>query len=173
MQPKLQAAKKRAFLTTLADLGAVATACRALGLPRSAVYEWRDADPEFAEGWERAMDCAAAVLEAEALRRSVTGVEKPIYQGGVLVGTERVYSDRLLEVLLRAANRAKYGTTFVDSKTTGAVMLKVITGVPDRDEDGQSNARTHDVIDLEHDDEGGPRCRIDRVRLANPTEGLA
>lgn len=111
MQVKIQAAKRKAFLATLAETGAVATTCRTMGLSRAMVYAWRKADSEFAEAWDASLDCAASSLEAEALRRAVDGVQRPVFQGGVLVGHVTEHSDRLLEVLLRAANPSKYGTS--------------------------------------------------------------
>ena len=62
----------------------------------------RKEDPEFAEAWNLALEAGNDVLEAEALRRAVEGVDEPIYQGGALVGTVTKYSDTLLALLLKA-----------------------------------------------------------------------
>lgn len=48
------------------------------------------------------------MLEQEAYRRAVEGVEEPVYQGGELVGTVRRYSDKLLEFLLRGRRPQVY-----------------------------------------------------------------
>jgi len=47
-------------------------------------------------------------LEAEAWRRAVEGVEKPVFQGGVQVGVIREFSDSVLMFLLRARKPEVY-----------------------------------------------------------------
>lgn len=48
------------------------------------------------------------MLEDEARRRAVDGVDEPVFQGGELVGHVRRYSDRLLEFLLRGRRPTVY-----------------------------------------------------------------
>lgn len=129
MNTKLQAKKKALFLQALAETGAVATTCRDIGVPRRTMYTWRKADPDFAEMWDESLDCAAALLEEEARRRAMTGVQRPVYQGGELVGHVTEYSDQLLMLLLRAANPARYRTN-AKVETTGASHVTIETGVP-------------------------------------------
>jgi len=50
------ARKKAAFLAALAEGYSVTGACRKARIGRSTVYEWRDADPEFARAWEDAWE---------------------------------------------------------------------------------------------------------------------
>ena len=55
------AAKIRArdqFLDCLQRLGSARAACRAAKLPRSTLYKWRDALPDFAEEWREALAVA-------------------------------------------------------------------------------------------------------------------
>jgi hypothetical protein len=47
-------------------------------------------------------------MEDEARRRAVEGFLRPVYQGGKHVGDEQVYSDRLMEFLLRARRPTVY-----------------------------------------------------------------
>ncbi len=96
------------FLTSFARNGNVTKAAKAARVDRSTPYTWRDNDPKFAEAWEVAREAAADVLEAEAFRRAVTGTNKGVYHQGVLVNTEKQYSDRLLELLLKANRPDKY-----------------------------------------------------------------
>lgn len=95
------------FLAALADVGNVCRACEVSGVGRSTVYEWR-ADPEFEAQFKLAMEEATERLELEARRRAYKGTEKPVYQGGKLVGHVREYSDTLLIFLLKGANPDKY-----------------------------------------------------------------
>lgn len=94
--------KDFAFLCTLAETGNVTRSAAAIGASRSTVYEWREADAEFAKEWERAMRVATLGLEDEARRRGEEGVEEPVFHMGAVCGTVRKYSDTLLIFLLKA-----------------------------------------------------------------------
>ena len=59
-------------------------------------------DPQFALQVEEARNAALGRVEETIAKRAIEGVERPIFQRGELVGTERVYSDHLL---LRLAQR--------------------------------------------------------------------
>ncbi len=48
------------------------------------------------------------MLEAEARRRAVEGVRKPVYCRGEIVGTVKEYSDTLLIFLMKGARPEKY-----------------------------------------------------------------
>lgn len=90
------------FLETLAETANVSEACRAVGISRSAAYVWREEDKEFRAAWELAAKIGTGVLEDEARRRAVDGVEEPMVSAGKLVTTVRKYSDTLLIFLLKA-----------------------------------------------------------------------
>ena len=59
---------------------------------------------EFRAAWEAALALGVQRLEDVAMERAIHGVEVPVYHFGQIVGTRRVYNDRLLMFLLR--NRA-------------------------------------------------------------------
>lgn len=71
-------------------------------------HELEKRDPEFAEQVCQAVEAGTDVLEDEARRRAFEGVEKPVYQGGKLVGTVREYSDTLLIFLLNGRRPEKF-----------------------------------------------------------------
>jgi hypothetical protein len=103
--------KKRAFLAALAQLGNVTAAAEHVGVARRTHYDWLegdDAEGTYAAAVREAIDQAGDLLEKEARRRAVEGVEKPVYQGGNKVGTIQEYSDVLLIFLLKGARPAKY-----------------------------------------------------------------
>jgi hypothetical protein len=89
--------RRDVFLRALASTGNV-----------SAAVTVASTDQTFAQGWAEAMEEATDVLEAEARRRAVEGVQEPLIVGGKLVERDgkvvmlRRYSDQLLIVLLRA-----------------------------------------------------------------------
>ena len=107
--------RRRAFLEHLALHGCwqwAAAAASPSATPRGAGATFRDLarrDAEFARQCDEARATADARLEMEAWRRGVEGIERRVYQkGGQAVnadGTpavEVVYSDRVLELLLKA-----------------------------------------------------------------------
>ena len=99
--------KRTAFLAAFAELGTITHAARAAGVERKSHYNWLK-DPEYAVAFADAQEESIEALESEARRRAVVGNEKPVYQGGELVGTIREYSDTLLIFLMKAARPAVY-----------------------------------------------------------------
>jgi hypothetical protein len=77
-------------------------------LTRQRFYELRARDTAFAEEWAVAVDEGTDRLEDEAYRRAVEGVPEPIFSRGEVVGERRVYSDRLIEFLVKARRPAVY-----------------------------------------------------------------
>ena len=104
----LSARRRRTFLMVLSQTGNVTAASAQAGLSPGIFYGIRKANPEFAEQWRFALDTAADLLEMEALRRGVHGVEKAVWHKGMQCGTETVYSDGLLTTLLKGAKPEKY-----------------------------------------------------------------
>ncbi len=90
------------FLTELAARGSVSGACKAAACSRANAYAERERDATFAARWDEAKREAVELMEDEARRRAVEGVDRPVFQGGVQVGTVREYSDTLLIFLLKA-----------------------------------------------------------------------
>ena len=58
MNDAAKALKRDHFLDCLQRLGSARAACRAAKLPRSTLYKWRDALPDFAEEWREALGAA-------------------------------------------------------------------------------------------------------------------
>jgi hypothetical protein len=92
----------------LADTCNVSEACRTANIGRTTAYEWREADPSFAAAWKDAEEAAADKLEREAWRRAVEGTDKPVTFQGVITATYKEYSDRMLEILLKAHRPEKF-----------------------------------------------------------------
>ena len=96
------------FMSVLRQTCNVSEACRTAGFGRSAAYEWRHSDPVFNAEWLDAEDEAADRLEREAWRRGVEGIDKPISYKGVITASYKEYSDRMLEILLKAHRPEKF-----------------------------------------------------------------
>lgn len=147
MAPRITTARRRRiFLETLRAGGIVTAAAEAAGWSRNAAYHHRKADPTFAEKWDEACEMAADALEAEARRRAVEGVQEPLVARGAPVYrtdpetgetlrdaegnpvplTITRYSDRLLEIMLKAKRPHEYkDRVSVDAKSSVAVSHKL------------------------------------------------
>lgn len=100
---------KARFLEIYELTGSIAETCRLLGMVPRTFYHWRKNDIEFKANWDEANENALTLLEDEAHRRAVRGVNKPVYQNGRLVGFITEYSDTLLLRLMQAKDPKKYG----------------------------------------------------------------
>lgn len=78
------------------------------GYGRSAVYRWRAEDEEFDARWKAAIDEAVELMEAEADRRAIEGVDEPVFYKGYECGYVRKFSDTLLIFRLKALAPEKY-----------------------------------------------------------------
>ena len=99
---------KAVFLAALAEVPVVVHACKAAGVNRATAWRAREADPEFAQAWDEALEEGVDRAEQEAFRRAVVGYEKPVWYKGELVGTETVHSDALLALILKGRRKKVY-----------------------------------------------------------------
>ena len=112
------------FLTELAACGIITDACKAAGVSRQAAYKARERSPTFVAAWDDAVDQAADVMEREAWRRAVEGVEKPVFgslggrSGSGEIGRVQEYSDTLLIFLLKGARPEKFRER-IDTRHSG------------------------------------------------------
>lgn len=118
-------ARKR-FLEALAKTGNVTRACEQANLGRARAYALREQDETFAAAWTEAEEIAVDALEAEARRRAIEGVQRPLVSAGKVVKDDngepiilREYSDTLLIALLRAHRPRKFNTARTLVELTG------------------------------------------------------
>lgn len=101
---------KQVFLDHYRENGLVYLSAELTGVASTTVNDAVRADPIFAEAFREAKQANTDMLVAEAKRRAYQGVDEPIVGGkdrDEIVTYKRVYSDRLLELLLRA-NREEF-----------------------------------------------------------------
>lgn len=109
------------FCRALAKGYSVTSAAWSIGVTRTTIYQWRNASlatkqedgsyiDDFCVRWEDAHEAGVDRLEDEAVRRASEGVQKPVYQGGVMVGTTTEYSDTLLQMVMRGKRPQRYNT---------------------------------------------------------------
>jgi hypothetical protein len=112
---------EEAFLDGLRGGWSVSKSAWAAGIHERSVRRWKAASiaskqqsdsslDDFAQRWEDAYETGVDRLEDAAICRAVRGVEKPVYQGGVLVGSVTEYSDALLGLMLRGKRPKIYNT---------------------------------------------------------------
>lgn len=111
------------FFEILAKHGVVGLACKAATYSRSQAYQYRKDDPDFAAGWDDALETYTEALEAEADRRARDGTERGVYYKGERIGTVNEYSDSLLQFRLKALNPEKYRER-LDTKVSGDVIVR-------------------------------------------------
>jgi hypothetical protein len=70
------------FLTALSEGATIGEAAHEAGINRVTAYRWKESDGDFAAAWDESLEEGTELLEREAVRRAVHGVEEPvIYQG--------------------------------------------------------------------------------------------
>lgn len=127
-----------AFLREFALCGNVLRSCQQIKVSRSTIGEWRK-QPVFEAIYLQAIDDAADLLEEEARRRAVDGVDEPVYYQGKKCGLVRKFSDAVLMFLLKG----RRGDVFRDKASIehsgpDGQPIQVITGVPQPHADRQS-----------------------------------
>ena len=126
------------FLETLAATGNVPVAIDASGVSRHRLLVLRKDDPEFAQLWDEAAEAGLDLLEGEAMRRVLEGIEEPVYYHGKCIGKVRRYSDSLLIFLLKNLRPEKYGDKVkVD---TGDALQDLLRAI---DETGREEESVH------------------------------
>ena len=98
---------ENAFFAALQKTGVVAWAAKAAGVGRRTVYDHLQADPEFGERWQDALDSAADTLEGELIRRAMEGEQVPVYYKGKVVGHTTRKSDALLVFAIKNQQRRR------------------------------------------------------------------
>ncbi len=96
---------KGPFLEALRVKHFVTQACDLAGVGRSAVYEWRESDPDFAKAMDEVKERMIDMARAEAFRRAHDGVDEPVTVAGGREVVKR-YSDGLLAKILQAHDPA-------------------------------------------------------------------
>jgi len=111
------------YLGALRACPAPAMARKAAGVSGVKLAYWRRV-PGFSDLEREATSDAKDTLLASAYNRAVHGVVKPVFQLGNLVGYEREYSDKLMEVLLKGMREEfKPEPPKAEGSTTNIVIM--------------------------------------------------
>jgi hypothetical protein len=101
---------RETFLKIVSEGGSITLAAKAINFSRAGVYVVRERDEEFKKDWDAAVEEGTDLLEDEALRRALAGVQEPVgffqgEHGGTFV---KKYSDTLTIFILKARRPEKY-----------------------------------------------------------------
>lgn len=114
----------------------------AVGVSASTVDYHIKNDPEFAQAFEDARQCwIDEHLVTALLQRAVTGVEKPLLGGRFkdeVVAYERVYSDSLLALELRARRPEYRDAKEAAMAASGTGGVLIVPGAPETVSDWQN-----------------------------------
>jgi DNA-binding transcriptional regulator YdaS (Cro superfamily) len=84
------------------NCGDMLAAAQACGVSLIFVNQWAKDDAKVAERLKEAANVGTQGLVSAAIKRAVHGVDEDVYFKGEVVGAKRVYSDGLLQTLLKA-----------------------------------------------------------------------
>jgi hypothetical protein len=114
------------YLDGIRQFGTLSHACQLAHVSPHTVYQWREMNDDFVLRENEAQEHLTQALEREALRRAFEGYDRPVYQRGVLVGYERVYSDSLLTTLLKARRPDRYREHIDVSGSVEQIVRQVV-----------------------------------------------
>lgn len=105
---KMTDERKNVFLKVLAETGST-TAAASAATPwaeerHGGLQSFRDErkrDPAFSEDWSRAEESALAAVEAEIMKRAMSGSHRPIVSQGRVVAHEVTHDNKLLLAVAR------------------------------------------------------------------------
>jgi hypothetical protein len=124
---KFDAKKKDEFLKLLRETANATRSCKAVDISYTCYWEHLKSDPEFRMAVNEAYESAGDVLEQEARRRALEGIDKPVFYKGEVCGLVKQYSDTLLIFLLKAAKPNKYAERIahkIDPKAIDSLIEK-------------------------------------------------
>lgn len=117
---------KGPFLEALKVKHFVTQACDTVGIGRTTVYEWRDADPDFARAMDEVKERTLDLVRAEAFRRAVDGVDEPVTVAGERETVKR-YSDGLIAKILQAHDPA-FKENVGAAATVNVTFVQMVAG---------------------------------------------
>jgi hypothetical protein len=104
-----RASDQARFLTAFAIIGTISGAALAAKVGKRTHYNWLETDETYAARYEATHEEAIDKAEQELRRRGVEGYNKPVFQGGKMVGTIREFSDTCLIFYLKGRRKSVFG----------------------------------------------------------------
>lgn len=117
--------KMREYVNALRRIGTVAGAAREVWVSAVWVRKWMARDADFKAKTEKAMEEHVDLLLAEAQRRAVEGIDKPVFYKGSVCGKIREYSDNLLMFLVKG-KRPEYASANLFQLPGDGVQITIV-----------------------------------------------
>jgi hypothetical protein len=150
---KFTKAARDVFLKELIETGRIGHSAHVSGVSTQTVDYHRKNFPEFDALCRDALEEFNTKIEQEIYRRAVIGVERPVFQGGVLVGVVKEYSDRLLEIEAKRRMPAAYNDKMaIDMNVSGGVL--VVPGQKLKSDEWQDQFQKSDPMEIPFDIHG-------------------
>ncbi len=144
---------RRVFLEALQRTGMVGISADAAGVRHQTVYRMTKKNEYFAEMYQEALCAYRDGIEKEAHRRAVDGVKKGVWYRGARVGTEREYSDSLMQTLLKGNRPEKYRDRLdVDARVIAGVMVIATADAQEPEQSDSWADENREVIDVDSED---------------------
>ena len=89
------------FIENYEVMGQISSAAKAAGTSIDVIFKQKKIHPTLIEDMEIAHHKYCDEMENEMRRRAIEGVEEDVYYQGEVVGKKRVYSDKMLETLMK------------------------------------------------------------------------
>lgn len=101
---------QRTYLAALRIKGNVTLACRAARVSATIINRYRGEDEFFNSLCEESLKFNDDLVEGRAYQLGVEGYMEPVFQGGICVGQKRIFSERMLEIMLKSRKPNKFDT---------------------------------------------------------------
>jgi hypothetical protein len=108
LQQQEKLAHQQLVLEALAEFPDVKKACEAAGINRSRHYQWLKEDEAYRERYADAIRQGLDALKEVALNLATGAYTRPVVSAGELVCYEQIYSERMLEFLLKSHEPETY-----------------------------------------------------------------
>jgi hypothetical protein len=103
--------RQKLFIAAYVRLGGNVTgAARVTKIRRNTHYLWMESKEEYKQAIEDSANLVIDLMEAEADRRGIEGIDDPIFGKDGVIGHKRKFSDTLLLARLKAVAPEKYST---------------------------------------------------------------
>lgn len=131
--------------------GNVSKAVAIVGISRTAVYEFRNSNADFRQAWDDVIDQVCDAAEEELYRRAVKGTLEPVFYKGVKIASIRKFSDRAIELLLKAKRPNVYRERLdINNQIFGSLDVNVETAIEFvyGDADGPGDIVQDDLLEV-------------------------
>lgn len=138
-KPRVVSARKRRFLNEFRHTANIAEAARRAGVHRSMPYQWAKRDLEFKRLMDEAENEAVDGIEKVAHNLATGAYTRMVVSAGKVLGEETIYSERMIELLLRARRPERYNQKQqIEHSGSLKTIQELLIGIPMGEEDNST-----------------------------------